>query len=210
MTMLRTLQEKVAPGTAALIVVDVQNDFCDNDGAFARIGRDVSVLQAMVPRLQRLIDQARASGILVIFVQYCHNEKTESEVHLEQRARGRAGVPICTEGSWGADFYAVGPKPGEPVVRKHRYSAFIGTDLDVILRSCGVRSLIMTGIATNGCVEATARDGFMHDYYVVLVDDCCACYSPELHAATLSNIVDAYGVVTTSDELVDVWSRSNA
>ncbi len=210
MTMLRTLEEKAEPGVAALVVVDVQNDFCDDEGAFARIGRDVSVLQSMVPRLQRLIDSARQAGVLVIFAQYCHNERTESEVHLEQRGRGRSGEPICTEGTRGADFYLLSPKPDEPIVKKHRYSAFIGTDLDVILRSCGVRSLIMTGIATNGCVEATARDGFMHDYYIVLVDDCCACYSSELHAATLSNIRDAYGIVTTSDELASVWDRRHA
>ena len=68
----------------------------------------------------------------------------------------------------------------------------------------------MTGIATNGCVEATARDGFMHDYYIVLVDDCCSCFSPEAHQSTLQNIRDAYGVVTTADELAAIWSRRRA
>ena len=63
------------------------------------------------------------------------------------------------------------------MILKRRYSGFIGTELDVILRSRGRKTLVMTGIATNGCVEATARDGFMHDYYIVMVDDCCACYS---------------------------------
>ena len=58
---------------------------------------------------------------------------------------------------------------------------------------------------TNGCVEATARDGFMHDYYIVLVDDCCSCYSAELHQATLTNCRDAWGVVATSTELTEIW-----
>jgi ureidoacrylate peracid hydrolase len=206
--MLRTLEEKVDPRHAAVLVVDVQNDFCADDGAMASIGRPVAAVQAMVPLLERLLDDARAAGVPVIFVQYGHTAATESEVHLEQRARGRSDVVICRQGTWGAGFYRVAPTATETVVQKHRYSGFIGTDLDVILRSTGRRVLIMTGIATNGCVEATARDGFMHDYYIVLVDDCCSCFSPQLHQATLQNIRDAYGVVTTADELSGIWTRS--
>jgi ureidoacrylate peracid hydrolase len=210
MAMLRTLAEKVDPAHAALVVVDVQNDFCADDGAFARIGRDVTVVRAMVPTLARLVDDARAAGVPVIFLQYGHTSATESEVHLEQRARGRADMVICRQGSWGAEFFGVTPEPGESVVPKHRYSGFVGTDLDLILRSTGRRVLIMTGIATNGCVEATARDGFMHDYYIVLVDDCCSCYSRELHEATLQNIRDAYGIVTTAEELSATWARERS
>jgi len=157
--------------------------------------------------LELLIADARATGVPVIFLQYGHTPATESEVHLEQRARGRAGVVICREGTWGAAFYRVAPQPGETVVKKHRYSGFIGTDLDVVLRSTGRRSLLMTGIATSGCVEATARDGFMHDYYIVLVEDCCGSFSPELHHGTLQNARDAWGVATTADELSAIWNR---
>jgi ureidoacrylate peracid hydrolase len=203
---LTTLAEKAMPGRAALIVVDVQNDFCDDDGAFARLGRDVKSLHPMVDRLARLIDNAREAGVLVIFLQYCQNDRTESDVHLEQRSRGRAGTRYCEDGSRGADFYRVGPKPDEPVVKKHRYSGFVGTDLDVILRSAGIQSLLMTGIATSGCVEATARDGFMRDYYVVVVDDCCGSYSQDLHDGTLQNVRDAYGIVASSDDVIDTWS----
>jgi ureidoacrylate peracid hydrolase len=203
--MLRTLDEKVDPSAAALVVVDVQNDFCHDEGAFARMGRDVEPIRAMVPRLQELIDAARTAGVPVIFLAYTQSDATESDVLVEQRSRGRAGLPYCREGTFGVELYEVAPKPGESVIAKRRYSGFIGTDFDVILRSTGRRTLVMTGIATNGCVEATARDGFMHDYYIVMVDDCCACYSAELHQATLTNCRDAWGVVATSDELMSIW-----
>jgi ureidoacrylate peracid hydrolase len=206
---LRTLAEKVHPANAALVVVDVQNDFCHDEGAFARMGRDVEPLRAMVPRLQELIDAAREASVPVIFLAYTQNDATESDVLVEQRSRGRAGLPYCREGTFGVELYEVAPKPGEPVIAKHRYSGFIGTELDVILRSTGRRTLVMTGIATNGCVEATARDGFMHDYYIVLVDDCCACYSAELHQATLTNCRDAWGVVATSDDLLGIWGSGS-
>ncbi len=141
----------------------------------------------------------------MVFLQYSQNPMTESEVHLEQRARGRADIPYCQDGTPGAEFYLVLPQPGDAVVPKRRYSGFIDTDLDVILRSQQIRTLVMTGVATNGCVEATARDGFMHDYYVVFLDDCSATYSEQLHQATLSNIRDAYGVVVNAADLRDVW-----
>lgn len=205
MTMLETLEAKVDPKHAAVLVIDVQNDFFADGGTFDRIGRDVSVVRRMIPPLKDVLAAARAAGTKVLFVRYGHTSATESEVHLEQRRRGRGDQPICREGTWGAELYEVGPEAGETVVVKHRYSGFIGTDLDLVLRSMGVRTLVLTGIASNGCVEATARDGFMHDYYVVFVDDCTASYDAELHRATLRNIEDAYGLVVTSDQLIDIW-----
>jgi len=210
MRMLQTLQEKVAAGHTAVLVIDVQNDFFASGGTFDRIGRDVSVVRRMMPPLHALLEEARGAGVQVIFVRYGLTEATESDVFLEQRSRGRANLPICREGSWGAEFYEVVPQPGEPVVVKHRYSGFIGTDLNVILRATGVRTLVLTGIASNGCVEATARDGFMHDYYIVFVDDCTASYSDQLHQATLANIEDAYGIVVTSDQLLSQWAAQPA
>jgi ureidoacrylate peracid hydrolase len=208
--MMRTLPEKVDPEHTAVLVIDVQNDFFARGGTFDRIGRDVSVVRRMMPPLHALLDGARQAGVPVIFIRYGLTEATESDVFLEQRSRGRADQPICREGTWGAEFYEVAPRPEDPVVVKHRYSGFIGTDLTVILRAMGVRTLVMTGIASNGCVEATARDGFMHDYYIVFVDDCTASYSEELHRATLTNIEDAYGVVVTSGQLLSQWSSQPA
>jgi ureidoacrylate peracid hydrolase len=204
--MLRTLQEKVAPEHTALLVIDVQNDFFADGGTFHRIGRDVSVVRRMMAPLHQVIAAARAVGVRVVFVRYGLSPATESEVFLEQRARGRSNQPICREGTWGAQFYEVEPQPDDVVVVKHRYSGFIGTDLDMTLRSMDIKTIVLSGIASNGCVEATARDGFMHDYYVVFADDCTASYSAQLHEATLINIADAYGVVTTSTELAGLWS----
>jgi ureidoacrylate peracid hydrolase len=208
--MLRALEEKAAPGHTALLIVDVQNDFCSDDGAFARLGRDLSRIQNMLTALERLLAAAREAGVTVIFLRYAQTPVTESPVHLEQRSRGRSDIAYCQEGTPGADFYRIGPQPGEIVVTKHRYSGFIGTDLDLILRSRGIRTLVMTGVATNGCVEATARDGFMHDYYIVFTSDGAACYSAELHNATLTNILDAYGVVASCDEMAALWASGSA
>ena len=199
--MLRTLAEKVDPKRAALVVVDMQNDFCHEDGAGAKNGSNVGPVQSIVPRLNQLIDEARSIEMPVIFVRAVHNKWTDSPVRLERR-QGRK-VPNCREGTWGVEWYGVAPKEGEAIVTKHRYSAFINTDLDLILRAQGIETIVCTGTATNVCVESTARDGFMLDYYVVLVDDCCATGDPEMHAATLKNIGRSFGVVAKADEVAE-------
>jgi ureidoacrylate peracid hydrolase len=205
--MLHALDEKVAPGHAALVIVDVQADFCAADGAFGRLGRDLSAVTAMLGPLERLTDAARSAGVMVIFLRFAQTKATESEVYREQRDRGRAGFRYCLEGTPGVEFFHVAPHGDEAVVTKHRYSGFVNTDLDLILRSNGIRTLVMTGVATNGCVDATARDGFMRDYYVVFVEDGTATYWPEQHEATLRTVRDSYGVVAGCEDLIAIWNR---
>lgn len=200
------LSQKVEPETTALLVVDVQNDFCHGDSAMAKSGSDVSAAQEMVPRLLLLVDAARGAGASLIWIRTTHDKVTTSEVWHEQHQRNKPGSPLnCQPDTWGAEFYRVEPEADEPIVTKHRYSAFVGTDLDLILRSRGIRSVILSGVATNVCVESTARDAFMRDYYVTFVDDCSAAYDPAKHAATLRNINDHFGVVVRSAEIVAAW-----
>ena len=207
--MLTTLAEKVDPANAAVLVVDMQNDFCHPNGASARNGRSTAMAEAMTPNLQRLLVEARRAGVPVVFVRNVQTEHTKSEVQREHRQRRGTEAPVCDEGTWGVEFYGVAPEPGEAVVTKHRYSAFIGTDLDLVLRSKGVKSLVITGVATNVCVESTARDAFMMDYYVVFMGDCSACSAGlDAHATTLANIERTFGVVASVDELVGCWSAS--
>ena len=204
---LKTLEEKVAPGNAALIVVDIQNEFCADDGVFGKTGNDLSMVQSMVPRLERLLDRARKIGLPVIFTQSIYDPVYLPPVWYERNARLNFDVPRCITGSRGADFYKVKPRPGETVVQKHRFNAFLGTDLDLILRSRDIRTVIMTGVATDICVGATAREAFMRNYYVVFVDDASATYKKEHHEATLANIDLGFGEVTRVDKILDAWGR---
>jgi ureidoacrylate peracid hydrolase len=89
-------------------------------------------------------------------------------------------------------------------VTKHRYSAFVGTDLNLILRSKGIETLLFTGTVTNVCVETTARDGFNLDYNVILVEDCCGAYFPEEHVSTLTNISKYFGIVADSKTIMEI------
>jgi len=215
--MLRTLAQKVAPGHAALLIVDLQNDFCADGGAMHREGRDVSMAQAMVPRLARFLDSARAAGVAVVWIRNVYNTDPNwylSEVWLEQATRRRRGLyverPVCQAGAWNGDFYELRPRPDEVIVTKHRYGAFESTDLDLVLRSRGIRTVIMTGVATNVCVETTARQAFLRDYYVVFLGDCTATYSQSQHDATLDNIDQFFGEVVSADAVMACWQPEMA
>src|SRR5919206_1561317 len=161
--MARTLAEKVDPRQAALVVVDVQNDFCHPDGAAGKRGRDLSQIAGMAEHLTHLLEEARRVSLPIIFIRTEHGPWTDSESWLgRSKTEADQRVRTCVEGTWGCDFYGVAPESGERIVVKHRYSAFRGTDLDLILRAPGIRTILIGGIATNVCVETSARDGYMH------------------------------------------------
>lgn len=213
---LRTLAEKVAPTHTALVVIDYQNEFCSESGQLAREGFDLSAVQQLADRLPPLLAAARSAGVLVVFVRNEYSSENNlylSDAFLEQASRTRAGSytnrPICRAGSWEADFYAgVRPEPNEPVVTKHRFNAFFNTDLDIILRAHGVRTVVFTGIATNVCVDTTAREAFMRDYYVVFVGDGTAAYSTDDHDATLRNIERFFGQVVRIADVQPLWAAA--
>lgn len=202
--MMELTADLIMPDRTALVIVDVQNDYCHPDGALAAGGNDVAGVKAMMPRLHSLIDAARAHGVPVIFIQTFHEKATDSPVWASRSGRGSLGV--CRKGSWGAGFYEVAPLPEEIVVNKHRYSAFINTRLDSVLRSLRIETLIMTGVSTNVCVESTARDGFMLDYHIVLAEDACASYSRAAHEMTLENMKGYFGVVASAAEVEENWN----
>jgi ureidoacrylate peracid hydrolase len=91
------------------------------------------------------------------------------------------------------------------VITKHRFSAFHDTDLDLVLRSHGIRSVVLTGVATNVCVETSAREAFVRDYYVTFISDGTATYSPEEQEATLRTIDRYFGRVVPMADVIQIW-----
>jgi ureidoacrylate peracid hydrolase len=206
MEILRNLKERCDPRLAALLVVDVQNDFVSPEGSAGKRGEDVSAALAMMPTLLGLIEAARGVGLTIVYIRTTHSEWTDTPSWI-YRSTQKSGLSTCREGSWGAEFYeGVSPRASERVVIKHRYSAFINTDLNTVLKARGIQSVLVCGVATNVCVETTARDAYMFDYYVTMIDDCSAAYDAKLHMATLENIRRHFGLVASSAEIAEVWS----
>ena len=158
------------------------------DGSAGKRGEDVSAAMAIMPPLLRLIDEARRVGLTIVYIRTTHSEWTDTPSWI-YRTSQKGGLSTCREGTWGAEFYdGIAPLPTERVVIKHRYSAFINTDLNTVLKARNIQSVLVCGVATNVCVETTARDAYMFDYYVTMIDDCSAAYEAKLHLGTLDNM----------------------
>ena len=192
----------------ALVIIDVQNEFCHPEGPFARKGRDMSIIDGMLQPLASMANFARKYGVPVVFVRNVEDSATDSEAWTlrpdgdEREVNGM----ICRRGSWGTEFYEITPQPEDIVVEKHRFSAFVNTRLDTALRARKIETLALAGVASNVCVESTARHAVMLDYHVVLARDACASWDRAAHEMTLQNTRRFFGKVTDSGTIARLWS----
>ena len=209
------LSELVAVEHTALVIIDMQRDFVESDGLFARLGVDVSAYEDVVPAIADLRGRAAAAGVLVVHVQNAAlpNRMSDSpaQIRFNMRMHGMErgdGPPLCytVPGTSGFQFVpALSPRAGELVVTKYRSSAFWGTNLELLLRSNGIRSVVIVGCTTEGCVESTARDAMFNDYYVVLAEDCVASDDPAQHEAAMLLMRHRFDLAR-ADDIARAWA----
>jgi nicotinamidase-related amidase len=214
-TVLTTLDELVDPARTALVLVDMQKDFIEPDGAFGRLGVDLSMYPAMRPRLAGLLAAAREARALVVHVQMTtlrgrrSDSPAQIRLNLRMHESARAGGPPLRYTVLGTDGHEFvpefRPRPGELVVPKWRSSGFWGTNLDLVLRSNGIQTVVVTGCTTEGCVESTARDAMFNDYYVVVAEDCVASDDERQHEASLLLMRHRFDLASSA-EICSVWA----
>ncbi|MFH1734254.1 MAG: cysteine hydrolase [bacterium] len=194
----------------AVLVIDMQNDFCGEEGAYHRNDPEVfqvASIQEMVPRLQRFLAVAREIGFPVVFCKYLLDDHArDGGVYVTARPF------LLKEGlrrnTWGGEIIdELRPLEDDFVVEKSRYSGFYNTNLEVVLRALDVDTLLFTGVATNVCVESTIRDAFFRDYQCVLVEDCCKAWNDPAHLATINNVIHGFGMVLTSEEILSELTK---
>lgn len=204
--------------STALIVIDMQRDFCAPSGYADQAGLDISLLRAPIPVIQRLLDAARARGLLVLHTREGHRADLTDLPEGKRRRAANAGAAIGSQGplgkllvrgEYGHDLIdELQPLPGEPVIDKPGYSAFAHTDLELLLRNRGITELIISGVTTEVCVSSTLRSAVDLGYACTLVSDACGSAYPELHAAALA-MVDVegglFGRVCDSQCLISEW-----
>jgi len=206
----RNLQEMIKPAHTSLLIIDMQEEYCGQGRR--ELGLDPTPQHVAAKVIGRLVVAARHVGVLPVFIKndisargYTHSGVAiANEIHVF----GRYGV--STEDTPGSEFLLeIGFKPDDIVVRKNRNSSFHATNLDLVLRSNGVQTVVITGQATFACVDTTARDALCHDYYVVVVEDAVATVAEELeyHTASLSVLRHFLPVcgVASSDQLLALW-----
>jgi nicotinamidase-related amidase len=202
-----TLEEVLDPTYCAVLAVDLQNDFMRPEGAIARAGNNISALEAILPKCAAFIDEARSLGILIVHIRVVSlpDGLSDSPSMLRAKLMISKTVDFAVEGTWGAEFCEeCTPQAGDLIVTKHRSSSFTGTNLDMLLRANGVKTVVVIGEQTPGCIEATFRDASYHDYYNVLVEDLVAAYRQDLHEASLL-VQRARHDVCTAERVLSVW-----
>src|SRR6266513_2513523 len=156
----------------AMIVVDMQNDFVAPGAAI-----EVPAARAMVPKLAEALKVCRDAQIKVIYTAHVHRRDGCDMGLFDDLHPPIANRDALVDGTPGVDIYPdLTPAPGEHVIKKHRYSGFFGTDLDMILREWGVDTVIISGTSTENCCHATARDAMFRNYRVVFLSDATATY----------------------------------
>jgi len=201
--------DQINPGSTAVIVIDMQNDFIAPGAPL-----ETPMGMELMPRLQKLLGHARQTGMKVIFTAHAHRRNG-----CDMGLFGEIYPPIqnqvgLVDETAGVDIYPeVAPQGDEVVIKKHRYSAFFGTDLDIILRTRKIDTVVITGVTTENCCHATARDAMFHGYKVAFISDATGTYNypdmgfgaipaEEVHRVTLGVLAVSTAHVMTTDELI--------
>jgi len=186
-----------------LIVLNMQNDFCHDNGAISKLGNNIRPIQKIVPNIVDLINYAKNISIPVIYVVTNHDIITDLK-HRKLK-NGIDGMNFCQTGSWGAEIYALEKDKADYIVVKNRFSSFHGTNLDIILRSLERNMLLFCGVIANVCVESAIREANSLDYFPSLVTDCTAALSKEEYNSCLFNVKPRLGQLTEIKEWLNVW-----
>ena len=206
---------------SAIVVVDMQNAFVSKKGMFDLAGFDLSGAPEVIAVNQRLIETARAAGVKVIYLQMTYDADlgnaggpASPNYHKElglimMRERPQLAGTLLIEDSWDWQIVdALTPQNGDRIIPKSRYSGFAGTSLDNFLRANDIRYLFFTGVATNVCVESTARDAFFGEFWPIMVEDAMNHAGPDFNRqATLWNFEHIFGWVTDTHKLIDAIQR---
>jgi nicotinamidase-related amidase len=207
-------QYEIRPATTAFLVVDMTNDFL-LEGAPMECpqGRD------LIPRLASLAEACRTAGIAVIFTTHVHRpdgsdmgRMADTLSHLVDEDRRPTGL---VAGTPGVEVHpGLGRRPDELLIEKHRFSSFFDSDLETVLRVKGIDTLLIGGVATNGCCESTTREASFRDYKVVFLSDGNATFdmpdlgfgvvsSEECQRVVLTTIALAFGEVASCSDVAE-------
>ncbi|MFH1308254.1 MAG: cysteine hydrolase [archaeon] len=187
----------------ALLVLDMQNDMIHEKGKVAGMGiMEHAKKQNAIQNTKKLLEKARSLGVKVVFVKVEYTEGyPEVESSFEPLQKMTPQFKAMLKGTWGAEIHEeLKPLDNEPVISKSRISPYTNPDFEKQIQ--GIQTLLLTGVATNWVVEAVARRAADENHQVIVVEDCCASMSQELHDFVIKNIFPNICIISNSDEII--------
>lgn len=187
----------------AVVVIDMQRDFCSATGAFAQAGVNIDANARIVDPIADFVDVMRRAGARVIWCLQLASQHHRSAALQRRLRRAPIRLSLCQEGTPGTELAdGLRVDPADAVIRKYRYSAFLGSSLDQTLRSTMIQTVVLVGTAANACVDTTARDAAQLDYDVVIPADLVGYTDSRLAQAALENLDRHFAYVCTAQDVL--------
>jgi ureidoacrylate peracid hydrolase len=191
----------------ALLVVDMQNGFCHDDGSVNQIGLPAARLQTAIEPCRQLIAAARGANIPIIYTRYVYRpDYTDGGVMVHELIPDLKNGHCLAAGTWDIEVLdELAPGDDDFIIDKNRPSAFFSAEMEPMLKRLGISDLVVCGVTTNCCVETTVRDASQRDYRTFVVEDAVAEYEDDRNDVALKSMGMLFAGLVTVDDVLDAW-----